>query len=124
VKKLTLVTATQPPSDDAVMPSDLAAYGRRLWSEVQSSFAIEDIGGLELLRQCCRAADRAESCRMTIDAQGEVVKLKGGVVKEHPLLRIELQSRAFVTRTLSRLGITDEPVKAVGRPPKLYGGGN
>jgi hypothetical protein len=39
------------------------------------------------------------------------------VPKAHPALRDELALRAFITRTLQRLGLDVEPVRAgVGRP--------
>jgi hypothetical protein len=53
---------------------------------------------------------------MQIDADGEVVATKAGP-REHPLLRSELQGRSFIVRTLGRLGVTDEPLKSMGRPP-------
>jgi hypothetical protein len=51
-----------------------------------------------------------------IDRDGEVVRHRGGV-KEHPALKIELAARSFVVRTLQRLGLNYEPVRAkAGRP--------
>ena len=122
VKKLQLVTA-QPQPDSGGVPPDLGAYGKRLWDAVQSSYRIEDIGGVELLRQACAAADRAQDCAARIAREGMTVRTKAGGPREHPLLRAELQNRAFVTRCLVRLGITEEPLKPIGRPPKLYGDG-
>jgi hypothetical protein len=38
-------------------------------------------------------------------------------VREHPALKHELSNRAFVVRTLSRLGLDVEPLRpSVGRP--------
>jgi hypothetical protein len=97
----------------------VAPWGIWLWEAVQSEFGICDCGGITLLEQACRACDRAERCRLLIDSEGEVIKSRGGALREHPLLRAELQNRAFITRTLARLGITDEPIKPMGRPPIL-----
>ena len=44
-----------------------------------------------------------------------------GAPKEHPAVKSELQLRAFICRTLSRLGVTDEPTKPVGRPGQGLG---
>jgi hypothetical protein len=48
-----------------------------------------------------------------------MIRTKTGL-KAHPALRDELAARAFIVRTLERLGITIEAVKRVGRPG--YGG--
>ena len=43
--------------------------------------------------------------------------------KEHPMVKHRMIARAFIVRTLSRLGLNFEPVRSsIGRPPKLYGG--
>jgi hypothetical protein len=57
-----------------------------------------------------------ESLRAQIDREGEVLKVKGGL-KDHPGLRHELASRAFVVKTLSRMGLNVEvPARSPGRP--------
>jgi hypothetical protein len=85
-----------------------------------SEYQIEDCGGLEMLAQACQALDRAEGLRGEIERDGEVLRL-GDTIKDHPALKHELANRAFVVRTLVRLGLNFEPVKqSVGRP--AYGG--
>jgi hypothetical protein len=42
-------------------------------------------------------------------------------MREHPAMKHELANRAFVVRTLARLGLDVEAVKPIGRPPKLLG---
>ena len=66
--------------------------------------------------QACQALDRAEACREKIDREGETMRLKAGLVKDHPLLKHELANRAFVTRCIGRLGLDVEAIKPVGRP--------
>jgi hypothetical protein len=68
-----------------------------------------------LLTLACQSLDRAESCRAEIDRDGEIIRSKTGT-KEHPLLKHELAARAFVARTLHRLGLDVEPVRPIGRP--------
>jgi hypothetical protein len=80
-----------------------------------SAYAIDDVGGQELLAQACAASDRAEACREIIDQEGEIVTTRSGR-RDHPLLRHELAARSFVTKTLTRLGLDVQPVKGVGRP--------
>jgi hypothetical protein len=88
-----------------------------LWHRIQAEFAIADAGGVELLLQACAALDRAEALRARIDQDGEVVSTRHGL-KAHPALRDEIANRSFIVRTLSRLGVTDEGIKPLGRPPR------
>jgi hypothetical protein len=51
----------------------------------------------------------------------EVVQARNGP-KDHPALRHELAARAFVAKTLLRLGLNVEPVRPVpGRPAGWMG---
>jgi hypothetical protein len=95
-------------------PLTLGKVGRSLWDRVQGSYAINDVGGQELLAQACAAADRAEDLRGIINHDGPIIQTRAGR-RDHPLLKHELQCRAFVTRTLMRLGLDVEPIKSVGR---------
>lgn len=100
-------------------PRPLGEHGLALWTAIQSEYAVEDAGGMELLAQACAALDRAESCRAEIDRDGPVIDGKAGL-RDHPLLKHELANRAFITRAIARLGLDVEAVKPMGRPP---GGG-
>jgi hypothetical protein len=107
------VTASQPPRT-------LGDPGLSLWNRIMSEYRIEDCGGLEILAQACQALDRAETLRSEIERDGDVLRLQG-TVRDHPALKHELANRAFVVRTLVRLGLNFEPVRpSVGRPG--YGG--
>jgi hypothetical protein len=108
------VVGNRPKSDAS--PRKLGPSGTDLWNSIQNEFRIQDAGGIALLMQTCLAADRAQALADRIDADGEVIKGKGGL-RAHPAIREELACRAFIVRTLSRLGVTDESIKAVGRPP-------
>jgi hypothetical protein len=101
-------------------PRKLGEAGLALWHAVQSEFAITDIGGVELLMQACLAADRAQALTTRIDQDGETMHTQHGL-KAHPCLKDELAARSFIVRTLQRLGITDEVIRPVGRPPKSVG---
>jgi hypothetical protein len=83
---------------------------------VTSEYGIEDAGGVEMLAQACAALDRAEACAEHIRQDGEIVRTKAGP-KDHPALKHELANRAFVVRTLARLGLDVEAIKPTGRPP-------
>jgi hypothetical protein len=101
-------------------PRKLGRYGTELWQRVTVEFVIEDASGIELLTLACQALDRAESCSEQISETGELIKVKNGF-RENPLCKVELANRAFITRTLARLGLEHEPQKAIGRPPSPLG---
>jgi P27 family predicted phage terminase small subunit len=103
-------------------PRSLGNHGQALWNRVTNEYAVEDAAGRELLTLACQALDRAESLRQTIDNDGELLHTRTGHVKEHPALRHELASRAFVAKMLLRLGLDVEPMRpGPGRPPS-HGG--
>ena len=103
---------TAPPP-----PAYLGATGADLWREIVKVYVFDDRGAYETLAQACSAADRAEACRVQINNDGELIRTKSGV-RDHPLIKHELAARAFVVRTLARLGLDLEPVRdGPGRPP-------
>jgi hypothetical protein len=119
---LTLVRST--PKGPAP-PRSLDKPGLSLWNSIQTEYDISDSGGAEMLLQACGALDRAEALRAEIDKDGEIIRTRSGI-KVHPGVKDELACRAFVVRTLQRLGLNFEAIKpAVGRPPGpiLPGGG-
>jgi P27 family predicted phage terminase small subunit len=99
-------------------PRTLGKVGFALWQRITNEYAVEDAAGKELLALACEALDRAEACRAAIDRDGEVQRGGNGFSKEHPALRPELASRAFVAKMLLRLGLDVEPMRqGQGRPP-------
>jgi hypothetical protein len=115
-----LATIEPSSSTSVPPPRKLGEPGLALWNSIQSEFRIEDCGGVELLMQACLAADRAEALAARIDDDGETIHTKQGL-KAHPCLKDELAARAFIVRTLQRLGITDEVIKPIGRPSRGLG---
>ena len=99
-------------------PVALGAAGRRLWDQIMRECQLTDLGA-ELLLEACQGRDRAESLRAQIDRDGEILQTARGP-KKNPLLKAELQAKAFVTRTLHKLAIA-EPTRPVGRPPRGVG---
>jgi hypothetical protein len=118
-KKPTLkIVVNSAPADAGAPPPNLGQAGGNLWRSIMREYKVEDFGGFEMLTQICKALDRAESCAEEIENDGPVIRSKGGGIKEHPLLKIELASRSFVVRSLHRLGLDIEPTRSVvGRPP-------
>ena len=96
-------------------PATLGKTGANLWNRVMSEYGIDDAGGREILLQSCAAADRAAECAELVARDGLTVRSPTGP-KDHPLLKHELAARAFVVRSLHKLGLDIEPVRAPGRP--------
>ena len=96
-------------------PRKLGKLGRALWDRIQREFNIEDCGGIEMLMQAAEAADLVGELRAAREREGVVLRGRSGL-RSHPCLREELAARAFICRTLTRLGITTEPLKSIGRP--------
>jgi hypothetical protein len=115
---LTIVT---PATTGIQPPRQLGQHGMQFWQRVMAEFAITDVGGQEILMQCCLGIDRAESLAEIIAREGEVIRTRTGTIKSHPAVRDEISARAFVLRAITKLGIDLEPQKAVGRPPRSYG---
>jgi hypothetical protein len=111
---LTLVTPTElngPPP-----PSSLGPSGRKFWQDVQSEYDIADVGGRRMLEQVCLAFERAEGLHAEIERDGPMIRTRGAI-KEHPAIKLELAARAFIVRTLAKLGLNFEPVRpGPGRP--------
>jgi hypothetical protein len=113
---LTVVGSAAQPKPPTP-PGKLAAPGMSLWRDITAAYQFEDRASYQALYEACSAADRAEKCRVQIDADGECIRTKAGP-RDHPLLKHELAARAFVVRTLGRLGLDLEPVRpGPGRPP-------
>ena len=118
-KNLKLVDPNDPASA-ITPPRPFGEHGQRLWLGTLKEYDIADIGGREMLAQACAALDRAEELREQIDRDGAVIRTKTGM-RDHPALKHELASRAFVVRTLHRLGLDVEPVGRIGRPNDPWG---
>jgi hypothetical protein len=111
------VVPVVPESGAVDPPGKLGDVGLSLWRDIVSSYEFGDRASYETLFQACAGADRAAKLRDLIDQDGEVIYSKG-VVRDHPALKHEIASRAFVVRTLARLGLDLEPLRpGPGRPP-------
>jgi hypothetical protein len=101
-------------------PRQLGSHGIALWRTVLAEYQIDDVGGREMLAQACVGLDRAEGLAAEITADGEIIRSQAGP-RAHPAIKEELAARSFVVRTLARLGLNSEPVRAtVGRPPNRW----
>jgi hypothetical protein len=90
----------------------VASFGMR-----QREYGVADRGGIELLAQACGALDLVEALGEAITRDGAIVYGRTGP-KAHPAVKDQIAARAFLVRTLERLGITNENNKpGPGRPP-------
>jgi hypothetical protein len=104
-----------PTATSISPPRKLGVLGSSLWQSIMSEYLIQDPGGTELLMQACEAADRIARLAERIDADGEVIQTRNEP-KVHPAVREELAGRAFICRTLERLGLNLEAIKPMGHP--------
>ena len=98
-------------------PKDLAESGRRLWAAVVDSFVLEAYH-LDVLEQCCRALDRAEACRVQIEAEGVTVVDRFGQTKPHPLLPAERDARSAFRMLYREMKLDEDEPRPMGRPPQ------
>jgi hypothetical protein len=118
-KKLKLVPTKLNPY---APPSSLGAAGATQWRQIMSEYKIQDSGGRAVLLQICAAIDDLAECDERIAADGPIILVKD-VPREHPLVKRQLALRAFIVRSMQRLGLNLETAKPVGRPPtKSYAG--
>ena len=118
-----LAIVDAPPVTPPAPPRTLGPAGQDLWARVQGEFLVADCGGVELLQQCCEAADMVQELAECVAREGKTLQTKTGL-RAHPALRDMLSNRAFVVTTLRRLGVTDEPVGRMGRPSGARWRGN
>jgi hypothetical protein len=111
------VIQLRPADVLAKPPGKLGRTGAKLWRDIVSVYEFDSAASYQTLYEACAAADRAQQLRERIDRDGVVLTTATGVLKDHPALRHELASRAFVVRSLARLGLDLEPVRPQpGRP--------
>jgi hypothetical protein len=81
-----------------------------------SEFAIDDAPGLELLRRCCEASDRADMAREEVERDGATFRTRFGEIRAHPAVAVERDARNAVRQLLRELRVTDPPDDArIGR---------
>jgi len=100
-------------------PRPLGHHGQSLFDRVLREYDVSDVAGRELLTLASQSLDRAEALREAIDRDGEFLMQRNGGMREHPGIKPELANRAFVVKTLGKLGLDLEPLRTgPGRPTK------
>jgi hypothetical protein len=115
ISPLSVVTA-EAADPGPQPPGPLGQPERALWQSIQGEYNVVDSGGIEMLYQLCSARDRLAQLADEIAADGPVVRNRSGP-RSHPSLKEDIALRAFICRTLARLGLDVEPVRPTsGRP--------
>ena len=116
--KKTTLSLVGPDATGFQPPFNLGPHGRSLWDRIQAEYDVSDSGGIELLAQACAGADLAARLQEEIDRDGTVLRSRGSV-RTNPAVKDLLGTRAFIVRTVSRLGLNYEPLRTSGgRPPE------
>jgi P27 family predicted phage terminase small subunit len=107
--------ASPAPAPEHLSPSSAA-----WWRTTVERFVLEE-HHLRLLQLCCEAWDRAQAARAQLDRDGLTVESEKGVIRAHPCIAIERDSRLAVARLVRELDLDVEP-PASDRvaPPPLY----
>ncbi|MGH9015573.1 MAG: P27 family phage terminase small subunit [Acidimicrobiia bacterium] len=109
-----MTTKRRPPA----APRHLKADGRRFWTAVLSSFALEP-HELEALRLAAESLDRAAGARAEVERAGLTFTTRHGEVRPHPAVAAERDARASFARLVALLRLPDldgAPTRGVGRP--------
>jgi P27 family predicted phage terminase small subunit len=121
-KNFTVIETASTPNPLAP-PATLGEAGRRLWADIHGDYIVTDAAGLEMLAQICAEADRVAQCAEVIARDGPTIRMKNGGIRDHPLLRHEVQGRAFICKALRGLGLDIIPARTeIGRPNGSYRG--
>ena len=103
--------------DPLAPPPELAEAGTRLWNDLHRDYEITDASGLAMLHQICCTVDKVAEYSAAIERDGAVLRVKGGALRDHPLIRHVLNGRSFVIRSLHKLGLDIvTPRSGPGRP--------
>lgn len=110
------LTLVGPDTTTNQPPRTLGKHGRSLWDRIQFEYDVSDAAGIEMLAQACSGLDLAEQLHAEVERDGAVVRVRGAV-RTHPAVKDLIGARAFVVRTLIKLGLNFEPVRSsAGRP--------
>lgn len=100
-------------------PEHLSLEAKSLWDAVLSDYILEP-ADQAILKVGLENYDRAQSCREAIDREGVTITDPSGRVRAHPALQAEKQALSVYLQAFRLLGLNEEPVKPVGRPPRGY----
>lgn len=92
-------------------PKHLSASAKAFWAWAVSTYRLQP-DALKVLETACTAWDSAERARKTLDAEGSYYRDRHGVIRVHPAIRVQRESKALFLRSLTTLGL--QPAKTPG----------
>jgi len=99
-------------------PDHISPSSRRFLQKTAKEFRLSDHHE-RLLILAAEARDRCEQARKMLEAAGITTTDARGVVRPHPAVAIERDSRVSFVRIIRELGLADDTKDA--RPPRLTG---
>jgi phage terminase small subunit len=97
-------------------PKHLTRESKAIWRSLNTEWEL-GTSELLLLKTSLEAYDRLNAARMQIDTEGPTIISPSGLIKPHPCLKIEKESRAGFLQAWRMLNLDVEPPGTVGRPP-------
>lgn len=102
----------------AEAPSTLSREARARWRQMRDDFGIVDSAGLLLLETAFEAFDRMRQAQKLVREQGATQVDAKGMLRAHPGVAMERDSRAAMLGALRALHLDWEPLnEGPGRPP-------
>ena len=98
-------------------PKGLGPEGKALWKQLQGDYAIQDSGGLQLLRTACECRDLEAEAMQQARVEGLSSTDRYGQRRPHPLLSVARDARGQMLTALRALHLDVEPLRdRPGRP--------
>ena len=91
-------------------PKHLSKNAKSWWKKIQSEYTIDDEAGQLLLQTSLEAFDRMQEVQEIIKNDGACILDRFKQKKEHPLLKIERDSRGQMLAALKQLNLDLEPL--------------
>jgi len=96
-------------TDNAATPRDSwCTAARDFWDVVTRDYALEPWAAF-VLRAGCDALHRAEEELATVNAEGPTFSSGAGMIRQHPAVQIERESRAAFVRACAELRLEVNP---------------
>src|SRR6516165_10713092 len=100
----------EPGAAAAEPPASLGVDGRAFWTRLLAASYFADLSGQEFLAQMASTMDTIALLQDEIDRNGAVLRTRDGY-KANPATKDLLAARAFLVRTMLRLGLSYEAVR-------------
>jgi hypothetical protein len=102
------VARLQPARRPPPPPDDLEEPERQLWTQLVGRYRFDDVGSLKVLAAAMHARRRSRTCRLAIDADGEVWRDHHGDLRPHPLLAAERSARSAFLQSMRQLRLDED----------------